>query len=98
MTDGKVRGSELLAKRWSKKELAALLDVESDGVHLVEVLTRGTPNPDAVRGTWRVERDALPALIQVLIDKRMLPRLRVFPRGIIDPDVFDVEFDAGWRG
>lgn len=91
----KPKGSELLAHKWNERDLAKLLDVEHDGVSLVEFFPKGIPAPDGGWGTWHVRPDALAKLIAELVKHEKLPGFWVFPKGIPGPEVFEVGFAAG---
>ncbi|MCC8937760.1 hypothetical protein CI1B_73870 [Bradyrhizobium ivorense] len=97
MSSGKKpRGSDLLAQRWTKQDLARLVDIEHDGVNLVEFFPKGIPDPDGGWGTWHVKPDALLKFLGTLLNHDKIPGVWVFPKGL--PPViegFDVGFQAG---
>jgi hypothetical protein len=92
----KPRGSELLARRWSKQDLTKLLDIEHDGVSLVEFFPKGIPDPDGGWGTWHVRSDALVKFLEKLYGHGgVIPSVWVFPIGLGPPEGFNVGFQAG---
>jgi hypothetical protein len=92
----KIRGSELLARKWTESDLIKLIDIEHDGVSLVEFFPKGVPVPDGGWGTWNVPASALTGFLQSVLKGQNVPNLQLFPRGIPPVvDHFDVTFSAG---
>jgi hypothetical protein len=95
MPDTKMRGSELLKRRLSEKDLAELIDIEQDGVELRAAFPLGIPVPDGVWGVWRVRVESINELIAKLLDLRHPPKFWVFPNGIPVVDELEVTFELG---
>jgi hypothetical protein len=95
MAAERARGSELLRERFNEKDVIQLLELEHDGVELVEYFPIGIPAPDGVWGWWHVKPDVLTDLINVLIRHRKIPGIIIFPKGIPVPELFEVRFEAG---
>jgi hypothetical protein len=94
-TAKKLRGSELLARKWTERDLTSLVDLEHDGVSLVEFFPKGIPAPDGGWGTWHVKSDSLLKFLEKLLRHEKIPGIRIFPKGIPVVDQFDVNFTAG---
>jgi hypothetical protein len=95
MPGTKARGSELLKRRLSEKDLSELIDIEQDGVELLAAFPLGIPDPDGVWGVWRVRVDAINELIAQLLNHRHMPHFRVFPIGVPVIDELEVTFELG---
>lgn len=75
-------------------ELETVLDItEEDGIRLLQWWIRGQPNPDALTGAIRADRDHAARVIDRLLalEKSRL-RLDVFPYGIPIPDEVLIRF------
>jgi len=93
---GKIRGSDLLKNRYTEHDLEKLLAAgDVDGVDLVDFFPIGIPAPDGSWGVWQVKRDHLTVLLERLTKLEHIPVIKVFPKGIPYPDMFDVIFEAG---
>lgn len=95
MAGERIRGSEIVAQRFTEKDLVGLFDLEHEGVELIEAFPIGIPVPDGGWGTWHVRPGALSGLIAALLQHRHVPGFWVFPKGIPRPDWFEVRFEAG---
>ena len=96
MATTKARGSAQLTSHFGKADIAKLEKISSSsGVALADWFPQGIPNPDGVWGTWHVKPDAIRNLLDQLLKLEKIPGIRVFPRGIPKPDLFDVVFEAG---
>lgn len=98
------RGSEKLlealkanrGRTLASDELERVLDLtEEDGIRLLQWWIRGQPNPDALTGAMRVDRDLAGRIIDRLLalEKSRL-RLDVFPYGIPIPDEVLIRFST----
>ena len=95
-TAKKLRGSELLAHKWTERDLVSLVDLEHDGVSLVEFFPKGIPAPDGGWGTWEVKSASMIKFLEKLLHQQKIPGIRLFPKGIPPVvDHFDVTFTAG---
>jgi len=96
MAGAPIRGSDVIKSRFGPAELERLIDsTQLDGVNLVDFFPKGIPNPDGGWGIWHVAPGSLPKLIDTLIKAQHVPNIRIFPKGIPVPDVFEVQFEAG---
>jgi len=92
------RGSEFLRRRYTEKDLEALLvATEGTDVTLADFFPIGIPAPDGGWGVWKVKPGALAQLLERLLKLEKVPNIKVFPRGIPRPDVFEVHLEAGSR-
>lgn len=67
-----------------------------EGVRLIDWTDHGTPRPELVSGTFHVSAGSVPRLVaEVLKFTAQRPRLRLFPRGIPFPDIFEVNVELG---
>jgi len=63
------------------------------GVRVVDWTILGQPTPDAVTGSLHVRPGQAPRVLAGLLKlKDLRPELRVFPRGIPRPDLFEIRF------
>jgi hypothetical protein len=92
----KARGSKQLAARVRKADIDRLLkSANMDGVKLVEYFPIGIPAPDGGWGVWHVRPGRVGKLIETILDSRLSPGVKVFPKGIPWPEIFEVVFEVG---
>jgi hypothetical protein len=92
------RGSAFLMAQYGEADLALLIAVgERIGVKLTDFFPFGVPAFDGASGTWRVTPEQLPDLIQGLTQLKIVPNLKVFPKGLPSTEAYDVVFEAGSR-
>jgi hypothetical protein len=89
-----MRGSEIVAQRFTEEDLIELLDLEHDGVELIEAFPLG------IRRRMVAGNIACAARLTQWPDCRApeaspCSGLWVFPKGIPHPDWFEVRFEAG---
>lgn len=92
------RGSDLLKRRYSERDLKDLLEIaQIDGVRIADFFPIGIPAPDGGWGVLRVKPEVIGSLLEKLLTLEQIPNIKVFPRGIPRPDIFDVHIEAGSR-
>jgi hypothetical protein len=92
----KSRGSGRLPGRVKRADIARLLKAaQMDGVKLVEFFPLGIPGPDGGWGVWHVRPDRVASLIERILKDRLTPGVKIFPKGIPWPEVFEVKFEVG---
>ena len=90
------RGSAQLAGRASKAQIDRFLrTAEMDGVKLVEFFPVGIPVPDGGWGVWHVRPGRVGTLIEAILKDRLAPGVKIFPKGIPWPEIFEVTFEVG---
>jgi len=84
--------------QYGEEDLALLIAVgERIGVKLTDFFPFGVPAFDGASGTWRVTPEQLPGLIEGLTQLKIVPNLKVFPKGLPSTEAYDVVFEAGSR-
>jgi hypothetical protein len=92
----KNRGSSRLPARIRKADLDRLLKLgRINGVELVEFFPLGIPGPDGGWGVWHVKPSALESLLSKILKDKTLPAVKIFPKGIPWPEIFEVAFEVG---
>jgi len=92
----RIRGSDLLKHRFTEEDLAKVLDLgEIEGVQFVDFFPLGIPAPDGARGVWHTRPEVLLELLDRLVKLERVPVIKVFPKGIPYPEMFEVAFEAG---
>ncbi len=92
----KARGSARLPARVRKADIDRLLkSAQMDGVKLVEYFPIGIPAPDGGWGVWHVRPGRVGTLIEAILKNRLIPGVKVFPKGIPWPKIFEVTFEVG---
>jgi hypothetical protein len=84
--------------QYGEEDLALLFAVgERIGVKLTDFFPFGVPAFDGASGTWRVTPEQLPGLIEGLTQLKIVPNLKVFPKGLPSTEAYDVVFEVGSR-
>ncbi len=92
------RGSDLLRARYTEDDLnELLLAAESSGAQLLNFFPYGVPAFDGASGTWTITPQQLPGLIEALVGIKVIPQVRVIPKGLPAVDAIDVSFQVGSR-
>lgn len=94
------RGSAKLVREKGipKKELDRLWKMldEDDSATLVHWLERGQPAVDSLVGVVKVKFDSAGVFVGKLLGhKGLMLKLKMFPLGIVDPQVVLIEFERG---
>src|SRR6266700_6827777 len=92
----KTRGSTQLPGRVRRADIDRLLrSAQMEGVKLVEYFPLGIPAPDGGWGVWHVRPGKVGTLIETILKDRLSPGVKIFPKGIPWPEIFEVSFEVG---
>ena len=98
MDKGNPRGSAFPKAQYGAADLALLIAVgERIGVKLTDFFPSGVPAFDGASGTWRATPEQLLGLIEGLTQLKVVPNLKVFPKGLPSAEAYDVVFEVGSR-
>ncbi len=102
-TDQSLRGSlKVLRDRWGTplgdqafEQLSEILD--RDDIRVTNINCFGQPNPDVVRGSFTAGAGTIGPVAKDLFAARTfkLKELKLFPKGIPWPEIFNIDFEIG---